>query len=75
MYEGKLVFAQLMEHPPIHTFRRIVKRRLNLMTSLYQLLQIFSLIMFERIPLDHIINGILTDQFQSDSTKELNLFN
>ncbi|MCX7253777.1 MAG: DUF4372 domain-containing protein, partial [Burkholderiales bacterium] len=26
MYEGKLVFAQLMEHLPIHTFRRIVKR-------------------------------------------------
>jgi len=26
MYEGKLVFAQLMEHLPTHTFRRIVKR-------------------------------------------------
>ena len=26
MYECKLVFAQLMEHLPTHTFRRIVKR-------------------------------------------------
>ena len=26
MYEGKLVFAQLMDHLPLHTFRRIVKR-------------------------------------------------
>ena len=26
MYEGKLVFAQLMDHLPVHTFRRIVAR-------------------------------------------------
>ena len=26
MYEGKLVFAQLMDHLPMHTFRRIVAR-------------------------------------------------
>ena len=26
MYSGKLVFAQVMEHLPLHTFRRIVRR-------------------------------------------------
>jgi len=26
MYTGKLVFAQLMEHLPLHSFRRIVTR-------------------------------------------------
>jgi hypothetical protein len=26
MYAGKLVFAQIMEHLPRHTFRRIVAR-------------------------------------------------
>lgn len=26
MYAGKLVFAQVMEHLPLHTFRRIVRR-------------------------------------------------
>ena len=26
MYVGKLVFAQVMEHLPLHTFRRIVTR-------------------------------------------------
>ena len=26
MYEGKLVFAQLMDHLPLHTFRRCVAR-------------------------------------------------
>ena len=26
MYSGQLVFAQLMEHLPLHTFRRCVQR-------------------------------------------------
>lgn len=26
MDEGKLIFAVVMEHPPLHTFRRIVVR-------------------------------------------------
>src|ERR1700704_4449973 len=26
MYAGKLVFAQLMDHLPLHTFRRVVNR-------------------------------------------------
>ena len=26
MYEGKLVFAQLMDHLPMHTLRRTIKR-------------------------------------------------
>ena len=26
MYEGKLVFAQLMDHLPMHTLRRTVER-------------------------------------------------
>ena len=26
MYSGKLVFAQVMEHLPLYTFRRIVRR-------------------------------------------------
>ena len=26
MYEGKLVFAQLMDHLPMHTFQRTVMR-------------------------------------------------
>jgi len=33
-----------------------------------------SLTMFERIPLDQLLNGIVTDQFQSDSANQLNLF-
>jgi Domain of unknown function (DUF4372) len=36
MYAGKLVFAQVMEHLPLHTFRRIVSRYAGEWKSLYR---------------------------------------
>ena len=53
----------------------IVKKRLNIPTSLYEMLQILSLTMFERIPLDQLLNNIATDEDQCFSTNQLNLFN
>jgi len=53
----------------------IVKKRLHLPASLYEMLQILSLTMFERIPLDQLLNNIATDQDQRFLTKQLNLFN
>lgn len=89
MYTGQLVFSQLTDHLPMHTFRlcvqryqgeRYVKRlrcldqslglafaqltyresprdieaclRLNLSTDLYTKLQILSLTLFEKTPLE-----------------------
>ena len=40
----------------------IVKKRLNIPTSLYEMLQVLSLTMFERIPLDQLLNNIATDE-------------
>jgi len=53
----------------------IVKKRLNLSTSLYEMLQILSLTMFERIPLDQLLNNIVTDDIHAFSFNQLNLFN
>ena len=53
----------------------IVKKRLNLSASLYEMLQILSLTMFERIPLDQLLNNVITDDIQAFSTNQLNLFN
>ena len=52
----------------------IVKKRLNLSASLYEMLQILSLTMFERIPLDQLLtkNGMADDL--AISTNQLNLF-
>ena len=52
----------------------IVKKRLNLSASLYEMLQILSLTMFERIPLDQLLNNIITDDIQVLSGNQLNLF-
>ncbi len=52
----------------------IVKKRLNLSASLYEMLQILSLTMFERIPLDQLLNNI-TDDIQALSGNQLNLVN
>jgi hypothetical protein len=53
----------------------IVKKRLNLSATLYEMLQILSLTMFERIPLDQLLNSIIADDVQPFSPNQLNLFN
>ena len=58
----------------VYVLVAIVKKRLNLSASLYEILQILSLTMFERIPLDQLLNNIVTDDIQSLSSNQLNLF-
>jgi hypothetical protein len=53
----------------------IVKKRLNLSTSLYEMLQILSLTMFDRIPLDQLLNNFVTDEIHAGSFNQLFLFN
>ena len=53
----------------------IVKKRLNLSASLYEMLQILSLTMFERLPLDQLLNKIVTDDIRAFLPNQLNLFN
>jgi hypothetical protein len=44
----------------VYVLVAIVKKRLNLSPSLYEILQILSLTMFERIPLDQLLSKIVT---------------
>jgi len=53
----------------------IVKKRLQIPASLYEMLQILSLTMFERTPLNQLLNNINTDEDQRFLTNQLNLFN
>ena len=59
----------------VYVLVAIVKKRLNLSASLYEILQILSLTMFERIPLDQLLSKIVTEHIQSLSPNQLNLFN
>ncbi len=58
----------------VYVLVAIVKKRLNLSASLYEMLQILSLTMFEQIPLDQLLNKIIADDIQALSPNQLNLF-
>ena len=58
----------------VYVLVAIVKKRLCLSASLYEILQILSLTMFERIPLDQLLNKIVPNDFQSIADNQLNLF-
>jgi len=52
----------------------IVKKRLKIQASLYEMLQILSLTMFEQTPLDTLLSQIGVPQDDDDSANQLNLF-
>ena len=59
----------------VYVLVAIVKKRLNIPASLYEILQILSLTMFERIPLDQLLSKIVTENIYSVSPNQLDLFN
>jgi Domain of unknown function (DUF4372)/Transposase DDE domain len=59
----------------VYVLVAIVKKRLNIAASLYEILQILSLTMFERIPLDQLLNKIVSEAIYPISSNQLNLFN
>jgi IS4 transposase len=58
----------------VYVLVAIVKKRLNLPRSLYENLQILSLTLCEQMPLDELLSQIDTDQNQSESHNQMNLF-
>jgi hypothetical protein len=58
----------------VYVLVAIVKKRLALSASLYEILQILSLTMFERIPLDQLLLLSEAAGMSSDSINQLNLF-
>lgn len=68
------VKTQLWIAVSVYLLVAIVKKGLNLSASLYEMLQILSLTMFEKIPLDQLLNNIITDDIQAFSANQLNLF-
>jgi len=58
----------------VYVLVAIVKKRLNLSASLYEMLQILSLTMFERAPLNQLLNKTLEDETVMVSANQLNLF-
>jgi hypothetical protein len=52
----------------------IVKKRLNIAASLYEMLQILSLTMFEKTSINSLLLQIDTESIEHNSDNQLNLF-
>ena len=52
----------------------IAKKRLGVEASLYTILQILSLTLFEKIPLDQLLNDTALENFDDENPTQLNLF-
>jgi hypothetical protein len=59
----------------IYVLIAIIKKRLKLSASLYEILQILSLTIFERMPLDQLLAKTLWNQNERTPANQLNLFN
>ena len=68
------VKSQLWIAVSVYVLVAIIKKRLKLAASLHEILQILSLTMFERIPLDQLLAQIVTDDVDHASAKQLFLF-
>jgi len=68
------VKSQIWIAVSVYVLVAIVKKRLKLPASLYHILQILSLTMFERMPLDQLLAQTVTDGIDADSGKQLILF-
>jgi hypothetical protein len=53
----------------------IVKKRLNTEASLYTILQILSLTLFEKTPIDQLVKNTEVQMDTPESYNQLNLFN
>ncbi len=68
------VKSQIWIAVSVYVLVAIVKKRLNLDASLYTLLQIFSLTLFEKMPIQQAFAGNDPFQNQDQNTNQLNLF-
>jgi len=68
------VKSQIWIAVSVYVLVAIVKKRLKLPASLYQILQILSLTMFERLPLDQLLAYAVTEHIDVDFDKQLILF-
>jgi Domain of unknown function (DUF4372)/Transposase DDE domain len=58
----------------VYVLVAIAKKRLGVEASLYTILQILSLTLFEKIPLDQLFNDTALQNFDGENPTQLNLF-
>ncbi|MHB1333321.1 MAG: IS4 family transposase, partial [Sulfuriferula sp.] len=59
----------------VYVLVAIIKKRLDLDASLYTLLQILSVTLFEKMPIQQALQGVDGQTENTDFSNQLNLFN
>ncbi len=68
------VKSQIWIAVSVYVIVAIIKKRMNLSASLYEILQILSLTLFEKTPLDQLLANIVSSEIDSGRDNQLNLF-
>lgn len=68
------VKSQIWIAVSVYVLVAIVKKRLNLSASLYEILQILSLTLYEKTPLDQLLTRAVEERLLVESQNQLNLF-
>ncbi len=68
------VKSQIWIAVSVYVLVAIVKKRLDIPASLYEMLQILSLTMFEKLPLDQLLAETVSMSIERDSVNQLILF-
>jgi transposase len=68
------VKAQIWIAISVYVLIAIIKKRLNLVSSLYTFLQILSVNPFEKVPILQLVTDTLDNENSCDSSNQLNLF-
>ena len=68
------VKSQIWIAVSVYVLVAIVKKRLGIPASLYEMLQIPSLTMFEKLPLDQLLAETVSMSIERDSANQLILF-
>lgn len=69
------VKSQIWIAVSVYVLVAIIKKRLKISASLYEILQILSLTMFEKTPLDQLLNRSVEDAILTEASNQLILFN
>ena len=67
--------TQIWTAVSVYVLVAIVRKRLKIQASLYEMLQILSLTMFEQTPLNTLFSQIQGRHSDTELAKQLNLFN
>ena len=68
------VKSQIWIAVSVYVLVAIIKKRLNVSASLYEILQILSLTLYEKTPLDQLLTRVVDEHLIAESQDQLSLF-